>query len=547
MRTYDKLFTWFVLWVVLLLVYFIAPQFLIPEFYLMNEFPVLGLALILLGLSIFFLYVLTLKKQRKQIYTSLETLQEAGMQIFIKKYEKLIYGRDIGDLPKILRFLFNFNCLAVIQPKNIVELKSIVVLCEHYKIPLIPRGAGTSGYGGTLPIKNGIIVNLTYFEKIIALDEEKRMVEVESGVTWEHLRRFLESKGFTLQSYPSSAPSSTIGGWVTQGGYGIGSSKFGGVDQSVESITIIGTEGKEFHLNDPENFIGSCGSLGIVWKLSIKIKTASKMVHVAVSSTQQDHLLRAIPAYQDLIPYFLRYDDLQNLLWKDTDINESSWDSKNHSGGVISMSFLEENWDQEKFNEISDKYQLSKLSNNLGERFWNERFYTIKLKRRGPSLIVAEVLIPIIHLEKVVKIISNCFSRKTYATEILSTSDGIGILFVWFLADFRRKSIPFIGSFPYAFHWLRFFYILQIARHWNGKPYSSGLWFSPYSGLIYQKKLLQMKKLKKKIDPYKIFNPGKVWGTRVPRFFPFIPWSIPIRLGAPIIGIFYRLLPKRFR
>ncbi len=546
MRTYDNLFTWFVLWVVLLLVYFFTPQFLIPEFYLRNEFLVLGLILILLGLSILFLYFLALKRQRKQIYTSLETLQEAGMQIFIKKYERLIYGRDIGDLPKILRLLFNFNCLAVIQPKNVVELKSIVVLCEHYKIPLIPRGAGTSGYGGTLPIKNGIIVNLTFFDKIITLDEKKRIVEVESGVTWEHLRRFLESKGFTLQSYPSSAPSSTIGGWVTQGGYGIGSSKFGSVGQSVESITIIGTEGREFHLDNPENFVGSCGSLGILWKLSIKIKAVSKMVHVAVSSTQQDHLLRAIPVYQNLFPFFLRYDDLQNLLWKDSDINESSWDSQDHTGGVISMSFLEENWDQEKFNEISDNYQLSILSSDLGEKFWSERFYTIKLKRRGPSLIVAELIIPTIHLEKVVKTISKRFRKESYATEILSTSDG-SILFVWFPADFRSKSIPIIGSFPYTLHWLRFFFILQIARRWNGKPYSGGLWFSPYSGLIYQKKLPQMKQLKKKIDPNKIFNPGKVWGTRVPRFFPIIPWAIPIRLGAPIIGIFYRLLPKRFR
>ena len=546
MHTYDKLFAWFALWVVLILGYFFASQFFAPEFHLSNEFTILGLILLFLGFITLFIYFLALKRQRKQIYTSLKTLQESGMQIFIKKYERLIYGRDLGDLPKILQFFFNFNCLAVFQPKNVIELKSIVALCEHYKIPLIPRGAATSGYGGTLPIKNGIIVNLTYFDKVIALDEEKRTVEVESGATWEHLRRFLESKGFTLYSYPSSAPSSTIGGWVTQGGYGIGSSKFGGIDQSVESITVIGTEGKEFHFDNPKNFVGSCGSLGILWKLNIRIKAISRMVHLAVSSAQQDQLVKSILAYQGLDPFFLRYDDSQNLIWKEFNTSESSWNSQYYTGGIISMSFLEEDWDQEKFDEITNKFQLSLLSNNLGEKFWNDRFYTIRFKRRGPSLIVAELLIPNIHLENAVKMISKCFRRDSYVIEILSTSEE-SVLFVWFPADFRRKSIPIIGSLSYTFYWLRFFYILQITRRWKGKPYSSGLWFSPYSSLILKEQLKQMKKLKKKVDPLRIFNPGKVWGTRIPRFFPIIPWAFPIRLSTPLIGLFFRLLPKRLR
>jgi FAD/FMN-containing dehydrogenase len=502
-----------------------------PELNVNQEFHAIMLFLGLISFCILLIYFLTLKQQRKQIYFSLKILQKGGMQVFIEKYERLLYSRDVGDLPKLLRFLFNFNCIAVIQPKNVAELQSIISLCEQFNIPLIPRGAGTSGLGGVLPIKNGIIVNLMYFDQIIAVDTVENTVEVECGVTWEHLRKFLESKKLALQSYPSSAPSSMIGGWVTQGGYGVGSAKFGSVKQSVVNITILGTEGKEFKLDDPEIFIGSCGALGILWKVTLRISSLSNMIHVAVTSIKQNQLLKAFSAYQNLVPFFLRYEDYQNLLRKDSNGNKSSWDS----GGAISMSFQEENWDQRKFDEITRDYNLSNLSSDLSEELWNDRFYTIRLKREGPSLIIAEVLIPTIHLEKAIGILSKRFERQSHAIEIVSTSDNLSVVFIWFPADLRHRSIPIIGPLGYT------------ARRWKGRPYSSGLWLSPYSRLIFGNQLIQMKQLKKKIDPNKIFNPGKVWGTRIPRFLPIIPWKIPIRLSVPIVNILYSILPKKFR
>lgn len=469
------------------------------------------------------------------------------MQVFVKKYEKLLYCRDIGDLPKILRFLFNFNCLAICQPKTIEELKSIISLCEQYNIPLIARGSGTSGYGGILPIKNGIIVNLLYFDNIITIDEESNTVEVECGVTWEHLRIFLESRNLTLLSYPSSAPSSSIGGWVAQGGYGVGSAKFGDISKSVVSVIILGTNGREFKLENPSIFIGSCGSLGILWKVTLRIQKLSKLIHIAVSSASQTDLLAAFSAYQDLGPFYLRYDNHQNLLWKDPTQDQSSWESQDYSGGIISMSFQEGDWNETKITKITNLNNLTFLSKAYGEKFWNDRFYTIKSKRMGPSLIIVEVLVPTNHLEKIVEVLSKRYMSESFAIELVSTSDGMTVVFVWFPADMRQKSIPVIGSIPYSFHWLRFFDIIQIARCLGGNPYSSGLWLSPYSGLIFREQLPLMKQLKKNIDPDGIFNPGKVWGTRVPRFFPFIPWLFLIRCGAPFVNILFSILPKKFR
>lgn len=514
--------------------------------YVNQEYQLVGIVLIFLGLCTLIIYFLALRRQRKQIQNSLEALHESGMHIFRKKYERLLYSRDIGDIPKIIRLLFNLNCLAVVQPIDVIELRSIIDLCEQYRIPLIPRGAGTSGYGGTLPIKNGIIVLLTNFNNVIAIDEGNKTVEVECGITWENLRKHLETKDLTLLSYPSSGPSSTVGGWVAQGGYGVGSAKFGSINQSVVSATVIGAKGEKFQLK-PDVIIGSCGRLGILWKITLRIRNLSNMVHIAVSSPYQDKLLKALLAYQDLQPFFLRFDDHQNLLWKSPVHSSSVWQTQEHKGGIISMSFLEEDWHNGDFEKITHEYKLSVLSEDVSKTFWDERFQTIRLKRRGPSLIVAEVLVPITHLNRIIGTISKRYERKSYALELVSTSDGFCILFVWFPADIRQKSIPLFGSLPYTFHWIRAFDIIQIARHLKGKPYSSGLWFSPYSGLIFREQLREMKQIKKRIDPYGIFNPGKVWGAWIPRFFPIFPYWLTIRIGAPFASILYRIVPKRFR
>ena len=51
-------------------------------------------------------------------------LKEGGMTILLRRYEKLLYSRDIADLPKITRVLFNHQPLAICQTKNISDIKT---------------------------------------------------------------------------------------------------------------------------------------------------------------------------------------------------------------------------------------------------------------------------------------------------------------------------------------------------------------------------------------------------------------------------------------
>ena len=49
----------------------------------------------------------------------------------------------------------------VVFPTSTEQIVAVVKLCNELNIPFIPRGAGTSLAGGTLPIGGGVMITLT--------------------------------------------------------------------------------------------------------------------------------------------------------------------------------------------------------------------------------------------------------------------------------------------------------------------------------------------------------------------------------------------------
>lgn len=84
-------------------------------------------------------------------------------------------------------------------------------------IPATPRGKASSGYGGVIPVKNGIVIDFYHMKEALDIDAEKAMVTVQPGTTWEQLDKTLKPHGLTLRLYPTSYPSSSAGDLLAQG------------------------------------------------------------------------------------------------------------------------------------------------------------------------------------------------------------------------------------------------------------------------------------------------------------------------------------------
>ncbi len=101
---------------------------------------------------------------------------------------------------------------AIVYAGNTVEISKIVKIANKWKIPLVPRGAGSGLTGGSLPVQGGIVLVLTRMDRILEIDSENLVAHVEPGVVTAELQRRVEKVGLFYPPDPASKEFSTLGG-----------------------------------------------------------------------------------------------------------------------------------------------------------------------------------------------------------------------------------------------------------------------------------------------------------------------------------------------
>ena len=226
-----------------------------------------------------------------------KSLQKICVRVNFDRVERKLYGHDVGALPSLVKPLIG-NTIpdAVVQPQSENELVELVRWANQNKIALTPRAKATSGYGGVLPIKQGVEVDFYFLKSVLHLDRESQTVTVEPGITWEQLDRTLQSHGMTLRLYPSSYPSSTVGGWLAQGGAGFGSYQYGYFSQNVVSTRVVQPDGEIKIFKDGElDMISEMeGITGFISQVTLRIQPFEKLDIVSIGCKQPQDFQRLI-------------------------------------------------------------------------------------------------------------------------------------------------------------------------------------------------------------------------------------------------------------
>ena len=121
--------------------------------------------------------------------------------------ELLVYECDAYTLEKNLP-------TAVVLPRTTDEVVAIVKLCNQLKLPIIPRGAGTSLSGTVLAVDGGVMIALTRMNHVLNVDARNRRALVEAGCVNAWITRDAAPHGLFFAPDPSSQSACTIGGNV---------------------------------------------------------------------------------------------------------------------------------------------------------------------------------------------------------------------------------------------------------------------------------------------------------------------------------------------
>ena len=90
--------------------------------------------------------------------------------------------------------------LVVTLPETVDQVSRIMALAQEMNVKIVPRGAGTSLSGGSLPLEDGILLGMSKFNRVLEIDWDNRAAVVQPGVTNLAITQAVEHEGFYLRA-----------------------------------------------------------------------------------------------------------------------------------------------------------------------------------------------------------------------------------------------------------------------------------------------------------------------------------------------------------
>ena len=196
----------------------------------------------------------------------------------------------------------------VVKPRTAVEISELLKICNSRKIPVTPRGAGTGLSGGALPVKNGVVLSMERFSKILNIDELNLQAMVEPGVITEVFQNAVKEKGLFYPPDPASRGSCFLGGNLANNSGGPKAVKYGVTRDYVINMEVVLPTGEiiwtaanvlknSTGYNLTQLMCGSEGTLGVITKIVFKLRGfPQKNVLMMIPFATNEEACRSIAA-----------------------------------------------------------------------------------------------------------------------------------------------------------------------------------------------------------------------------------------------------------
>lgn len=212
-------------------------------------------------------------KMDKEIFKTLEKIV-GSQNLSVRETDRRCYAYDATQIQALPD--------GVIFPGSTQEIAEILKLANHYRFPVIPRGAGSGFSGGSVPIQGGLVLVLVRLNKIKKIDTHNLLALVEPGVITRDLQQAVEAKGLFYPPDPSSSNFSTLGGNVAECAGGGRAVKYGVTRDYVLGLEVVLPSGEIVKTGVQTTkgvvgydltrlMVGSEGTLGVITEMTLKL------------------------------------------------------------------------------------------------------------------------------------------------------------------------------------------------------------------------------------------------------------------------------------
>ncbi|KAF4572774.1 FAD-binding Oxidoreductase/Transferase Type 4 [Pleurotus pulmonarius] len=194
----------------------------------------------------------------------------------------------------------------ILKPKTTQQVSDIVKLCWERRIGIVPQGGNTGLVGGSVPIHDEVVVNLSNMNKVRSFDPVSGILVADAGCILQSLTDYIAPHHHIMPLDLGAKGSCHIGGNVATNAGGLRLLRYGSLHGSVLGIEVVLPDGtildqltslrKDNTGYDLKQlFIGAEGTLGIITGVSILTPPAPQA---------SNNVILALPHFDNVLPLY---------------------------------------------------------------------------------------------------------------------------------------------------------------------------------------------------------------------------------------------------
>ena len=176
----------------------------------------------------------------------------------VERLKQELEGKIQGDLlwDQMSRMLFSTDAslyqqtpLGVVLPETRVDLLQAVRTAAKYRVPILPRGGGTS-LAGQAVTRGLVIDDSKHMNRLLEVNPQQRWARVEPGIVLDNLNHALSPHGLFFAPDVATASRATVGGMLGNNSAGVRSVRYGRTVEHVLELEVVLATGEELHLRE---------------------------------------------------------------------------------------------------------------------------------------------------------------------------------------------------------------------------------------------------------------------------------------------------------
>ena len=162
-------------------------------------------------------------------------------EVRFDRASRLMYSTDAS--------IYEIEPIGVVLPRTHEDIFATMEIARDFKVPVLPRGAGTSLAGQT--VGDAVVIDMSkYLNRILEVNTEEGWAIVEPGVVQEQFNLHVRPKGFLFGPDTSTANRATVGGMMGNNSAGSHSIIYGKTIDHVLEMDVILSSGESRNLRE---------------------------------------------------------------------------------------------------------------------------------------------------------------------------------------------------------------------------------------------------------------------------------------------------------